>query len=428
MSKLNIAQVGCGGMGLRHLYGEVELKRVADCFELVAVCDRNLTSAQHVVAEAEKGLGVRPKIYTDFDDLLVSEQDLDAVDIVTDAGIHHVLAIKALQAGLHVAVEKPLGVSVRACLRMIDAAQAAGKVLLVEENHRRDPINRLVRAILDAGALGGTRLMHVAALGGVRHIPHGTAWRHLKNRGGFLLDYGVHDTDLFGYFLGNIDSVFAETRLWEKTRHTTFENPERPGAWGLSALYAHRVKEDVELAETMTCDSEDMSLGLIRFTSGAIGYYGKSIAAPGRGIGRGTIYCDGGSIELPGSRSGRPTSITLVGEQDPMPQEAVLDLVPDFQIDELTAPFFDGRRRLTSYRYSQGENDRKFIAMGLKDLADSIVEGRQPEVTGEVGLKAVALVYAMLESGHAQQAVSFVDVVTDRVNGYQQQINEAAGI
>ncbi len=131
MSKLKIAQVGCGGMGLRHLYGEVELKCVADSFDLVAVCDRNLTSAQHVAAEAEKGLGVRPKIYTDFDDLLGSERDLDAVDIVTDAGIHHVLAIKALQAGLHVAVEKPLGVSVRACLRMIEAAQAAGRVLLV---------------------------------------------------------------------------------------------------------------------------------------------------------------------------------------------------------------------------------------------------------------------------------------------------------
>ena len=109
-----------------------------------------------------------------------------------------------------------------------------------------------------------------------------------------------------------------------------------------------------------------------------------------------------------------------------MPQEAVLDLAPGFQVDDQTAPFFDGERQLTSYDFTFEERDRKFIAMGLMDLANAIREGREPEVTGRVGLNAVALIYAMLESGHLRQSVSFADVVEDRVNAYQQDINDHA--
>ena len=47
-------------------------------------------------------------------------------------------------------------------------------------------------------------------------------------------------------------------------------------------------------------------------------------------------------------------------------------------------------------------------------------------MTGEEGLDAVALSYAILESGHLVQPVSFDDVRSDRVNAYQQQINQAA--
>ncbi len=428
MANLRIAQVGCGGMGLRHLYGEVELQRRADSFDLVAVCDLNQSAADYVADEAEKGLGRRPKVYTDFEDMLDSERDLDAVDIVTDVGLHDRLTNMAFEAGLNVAVEKPMGVTVRACLRMMEAAEKAGKVLLVEENHRRDPVNRLVKAILDSGALGAPRLMHVASFSGTRRLPHGTAWRHIKNRGGYLLDYGVHDADLFLYFLGEIESVFAETRLWEQTRQTSREHTAEPGSWGLGAYYAHRVKEDLERAATLECTSEDMSLGLLRFSSGAIGYYGKSIAAPGQLLDTDVIYCGEGSIQLPGSRSGRPTRITRLEGREPISEEDVLSLAPDFELDDLTASFFDGRRRIASYDYGGAEIDRKFIAMGLKDLADSIEHGRQPEMSGQVGLDAVALCYALLESGHAGQRTLFADVAGDRVNAYQREVNEHAGI
>ena len=424
MAELQIAQVGCGGMGLRHLYGEVELKRVFDSFDLVAVCDVNLSAAEHVANEAEKGLGRRPRVYTSFDELLDKETSLDAVDIVTDVGLHHVLALKAFEAGLHVAVEKPLGLTVRACKRIIEAAGRAGKVLLVEENHRRDPVNRLVKAIIDGGVLGRPRLIYTASTSGSRTLPHTTAWRHIKLRGGYLLDYGVHDTDLFGFFMGEVDSVYAETRLWETSRYTT----ERTQLGPMAKFYAHRVKEDIERARTVETTSEDMALGLIRFKSGAIGHYTKTIAAPGQSTAADIIYCDEGSLKLPGSRSGRPTQVTMMGAERPLAARDVLGLVPGFELDDITAAFFRGRRRLSSYNMPYEKTDRKFIAMGLQDLAQAIAKGREPQVTGEAGLKAVALVYAMLESGHRKQAVSFDDIVEDRVNAYQQEVNHHAGL
>ena len=144
MDKIQIAQIGCGGMGLRHAFSYVELKKHADLFDLVALCDLNAEVAEHVALEAEKELGLKPRVYTDFDTMLSEEKHLDAVDVVTDVGLHHSLTIKALESGLHVSVEKPMAVSVKACLQMIEAAEKAGKILVVQENHRRDPIYRLV--------------------------------------------------------------------------------------------------------------------------------------------------------------------------------------------------------------------------------------------------------------------------------------------
>ena len=423
MADLQIAQVGCGGMGLRHLYGQLESKRVFGTFDYVAVCDLNASAAEHVAAEAERGLGKRPHVYTDFDEMLDKETGLDAVDIVTDAGLHHVLALKAFNAGVHVAVEKPLALTVRAGLKMIEAAERAGKVLSVSENYRRDPLNRLVKAVLDSRALGSPRLVFDISASGTRHMPHATAWRHLKLRGGYLLDYAVHAADLLLYFMGEVDRVYAETHLWERTRYV-----DEPQSESMKRFYRHRVKEAIERGGSVECTSEDMAVAVVRFKSGAIAQFAQTVAAPGERTGAGIVYCDNGSINLPGSRSGRALRVTRIGEDAYLSEEDTLDLVPEFRLDDTTAPLFDGQRRMSSYDIPFADIDRKLIALELEDFAGAIRDGREPEVTGRVGLDAVALTYAFLESGALHQAVAFADVAADRVNTYQQEINEAAGL
>lgn len=424
MAKLNIAQVGCGGMGLRHMYGEIELQRIHGTFDLIALCDFNESAANHVANVAEKGLGRRPKVYTNFDEMVDKEKNLDAVDIVTDVGTHHTIALKAFDAGLHVAVEKPLGVTVRACREMINAAKRAGKVLSVSENYRRDPLNRLMRALLDSGAIGERRLMLNILTWGTQVMPHTTAWRHLKNRGGYLLDYGVHETDLFLYFMGEVDTVHAETHLWEKERYSTKD----PIGATMAKYYRHRVKEDVERNEKVQTDSEDMVAAVIRFKSGAIGHFAMSIAAPGERTSNEIIYCSGGSVKLGGSRSGNPSKVTLPGETAPLDDKKILEMVPDFELNDLTASFFKDNRKLTSYDMTFPEADRTLLALELQDMAESVIDGREPEIPGQVGLDAVALVYSILESGHQGGPVSFADVAKDQINAYQTEANETAGL
>ena len=62
---IQLALIGCGGMGLRQLHGLIELKRCGfDTFHLVAVCDIKLDHATHVAGVAEAELGLKPRIYT----------------------------------------------------------------------------------------------------------------------------------------------------------------------------------------------------------------------------------------------------------------------------------------------------------------------------------------------------------------------------
>ena len=410
-------------MGLRHLYGQIESKRVFDSFDYVAVCDVARSAAEHVASEAEQGLGRRPTVYTDFDDMLSGERELDAVDVVTEAGLHHVLALQAFDAGKHVAVEKPLALTVRAGLKMIDGAERAGKVLSVFENYRRDPTYRLARAILDAGALGSPRLALYASVSGTRYMPAPSAWRHLKRRGGYLLDYAVHAADLLLYLLGDVDRVYAETHLWEPVRYL-----DEPLADELKPFYRHRVREEIERSGAVEVTSEDMAVAVLRFKSGAVGQFVQTAAAPGASTSMGTIFCDEGSIGLPGNRTGGALEITPIGDSAPLTETATLGLVPAFRLDKMTERLFEGQDRISSYEMSFPEIDRKLVALELEDFAEAIRSGGEPEVTGKKGLDAVALVYALLESGHLHQAVSFIDVAEDRVTAYQQETNEAVGL
>ena len=122
---LALGLVGCGGMGLRHIQGLVELQRAGiSPFELIAVCDARVEAATRAADMAEEGLGRRPEVHTGLDELLAGPtgQLLDAVDLVTDVGAHHSVGVKVLEAGKHLISEKPLGLTVKACRVMLDAA------------------------------------------------------------------------------------------------------------------------------------------------------------------------------------------------------------------------------------------------------------------------------------------------------------------
>ena len=411
---IRLALIGCGGMGLRHVCGLIELKRCGfDTVNLVAVCDLNAEHAAHVATVAQSELGNSPNIYSDLTQLLESEQNLDAIGLVTDPISHHSLACMAFEAGVHVMVEKPLGVTVRACHVMIDSASRNGCKLAVAENYRRDPMNRLVKAVLDAEIIGEPYLVFHNHITGGGSIMSGTLWRHQKRRGGYLIEMGVHYGDMLTYLLGDIQQVYAATAIFEAHRETK----------GTSPFYQHRLKNE---PTSMQPDAEDTAAATLILANGAYGQFTLSMAGHGRGMLKRQIFGANGSIDAPGDRSGNPIRLKL-DDGDELVGDSVLDLVPDFRLDTINQGLF-GFDRAGSYDVPYDATDQKLLAHEYQDFAEAIRNDRQPEVDGQGGLTATAFAYALCESGHLGRPVALSAVAADEVNAYQADINENAGL
>ena len=89
-------------------------------------------NAKSLADEAEAHFGDRPLVAANLEDL--SSWDVQAVDITTTPRYHHSLAIEALERGWHVMVEKPMGLTVRACHLIQKTAQTR-----LHEPIRRNP-------------------------------------------------------------------------------------------------------------------------------------------------------------------------------------------------------------------------------------------------------------------------------------------------
>jgi len=415
--RIPLAIVGCGGMGHRHLYGLAELESVGhNPFVLVAAVDPNAENARSLAVEATQRLGRAPQIVSDLAALARTVPDLQAIDLCTDPARHHSLAAEALGRGWHVMVEKPMGLTVRACQAMLAAeAQSAGRILSVAENYRRDPINRLARALLAAGAIGEPRLHLEQGVGGGDRI-FLTPWRHQKHASGLLVDVGVHYADMLEYFHGEVERVYAETRLHERIRY----RPEESGR-GAPGFYRRW-----PLPDAIEPTAEDAAYALLTFANGRVAQYTEDHAGHGRPLRQRLVYGSDGALELPGDRTGQPIRLfTRRGEC--WDDARLLEWVPDFRLDPVTAALYGGDR-LWRYDLAFAETDRKIIAIEYADFGAAIAAGATPEVTATQGARSVAICYAMLESGRLRQPVTLADVLAGKVSGYQAEIDAHLGL
>jgi predicted dehydrogenase len=412
MEKAPLAIVGCGGMGSRHLLGLKELQEAgAENVDLIAVCDLRRDNAEHLANEAETLLGRRPAVFERQDQMVAALPGLQGVVITTEAAAHHRVAVEAFDLGLHVLCEKPLGLTMRACNLILDAQQRSGKLLSIAENYRRDPMSRLTRALLDAGAIGAPRLLIDMSTGSGNAIII-TPWRHKKDSGGMLLDGGVHNADLMLYYFGDIQEVYARIALWEKTRY------KPTGGGGVSGFYERWYGE---MPESIEATAEDTVTAVLTFKNGAMGQWTQSYAMHGQGAGQRMIYGSLGSLVPGGTRNG-VSPVLKVDGRDEISGDALLDLVPDFHLDAITARLY-GADRLGSYNIPFPSADRKLLAIELYELAECILNGTRPEVDGPVGRRAVAMCYAAFESGMLNRPISLDEIEAGNVDSYEVEIN-----
>lgn len=420
MDALTLAIVGCGGMGTRHLYGLVEYAsliagryRDVPPVRLAAVCDPNERNAHLLADRAETGLGYRPQVVTSLDALFATVPGLDAIDLTTEPRLHHTLASQAFAAGKHVLVEKPVALTVAGCTRMMNDAAAAGRVLAVAENYRRDPLVRLTKALLASGTIGDPWMLIDANVSSGGRIVI-TPWRHKRLFGGTLLDVGVHNADLMLYYLGPVEQVSAQIALFDRVRHGRRETG--PGD-AIGQIYA---STSAGMPDEIEPDVEDSAFATLRFGSGTLGQWTLSHAGHGQGFGKKAIYGSRGSMDPAPPRSGRGPHVFLDGHRDTLSPDEMLALVPDFAVDEGTARLFGGHR-LAAYTMDYPSIDRKITATVLLDFARAIATHTAPEVGGQEARHAVAVVNALFESARLQRpvAVAAVEAGDPAVSGWQ---------
>lgn len=147
--KVNIALVGCGGMGGRHL---IALAENPQC-NLVAVCD---VAKQRYTAGLDKHqeiTGVRPAGYQDFREVL-DRADIDGIFVATPDHWHPLLAILGCKAGKDVYVEKPASPTVAEGRAMVEAGRRYGRVVQLGTQQRSMPVFQKAIELVHGGRIG----------------------------------------------------------------------------------------------------------------------------------------------------------------------------------------------------------------------------------------------------------------------------------
>lgn len=141
-------------------------------------------------------------------DALLARPDVEMVVVASPNRSHVPVGIRALQAGRHVVVDKPIAMDVPEAETLIEAADRAGRILSVYQNRRWDGDFQTVRSLLDDGALGAIDSIEARF---ERWGSVGEQWRELAGEaGGPLRDLGAHLVDQSLVLFGSARRVFAQ--------------------------------------------------------------------------------------------------------------------------------------------------------------------------------------------------------------------------
>ena len=346
---INSAIVGCGVIGPTHANALQSLH--SEGARLVAFADEVPSKAEALAAK----YGAEAK---SFDDVL-ADPGIDAVHICVPSGLHAALGVRALEAGKHVVVEKPMDITLAACDELLAAQRESGKRLAVISQHRFDKASVDVKAALDAGLLG--RMVYAESqvpwYRSQEYYDSGD-WRGTwaLDGGGAAMNQGVHNADLIRWLCGPVETVYAQART----------------------LAHERIETEDVLAATLT------------FASGAVGSFAASTALyPGFAVKVG-IYGTEGSAIIEGDMLHTLTTKSGVsGGGEPMPDHAL---------------------QMAGGGTKAAASDPAAIWGGaheaqIADFLQCCRTGTTPVVDGIEGRKAVELVLAIYESARTSQVV-----------------------
>lgn len=347
--------IGCGRISPKHI--EAVINNYPDA-KLIAISDLVLEKTDQAIAFYQSYIGdnnleievQQIKKYQDYQELL-SDQEIDIVLVATESGYHARITMDVLNAGKHAIVEKPMALSICDAEQMISLAREKGLKLAVCHQNRFNPTIQELRKALAAGRFG--KLIHaVASIRWNRNQAyfnmdnwHGT----LDLDGGILMNQCIHNIDILRWMMGDIDRLYAESDTFLR---------------------------DIE--------TEDTAMGVIRFKNGAIGVI------------EGTVCVYPENLEETFNIFGEKGTVRVTG--------IALNKIIDWKFSD-NGPGEEEIMKKMSYTtesvYGYGHN------LLLKDMIESIREGREPLINGIEGKKAIEVVLGIYKSVHTRIPLQF---------------------
>lgn len=389
---IKLATVGTGGIARAHMAGYKAIQgKAPDLFEVAAVCDAVPAAAESFAQAVAEFQGKTPRVYSKVEEMLSAEQ-LDACDVCSPHYLHHTLGCTIMEAGVNVMIEKPIGITIKATKKLIEARDKTGKILATAENIRRQPGPRTAKWAIQEQDLIGKPMQFFIQLG--RHWePRADSpwhWRAamLLGGGGLAIDSGAHFCDTMRFLFGDVESVYGQT-------------------------FKHRGGTLLKDGQPAPDDREDSFIATLNFRSGLVGVWAFGDSLPGATYNNVIYYGTKGALVDPGDPFHGPR---MTGEfkfadgtgrtMGNVYREYMAELGPKGQQEVFPFGLTDG------------------FALEVYDFVTAVRDNRQPEVTAEHGMWAKAIAQTLYESATRGELVKVQDVVDGRIDDYQRPINE----
>ncbi|WLW50582.1 Gfo/Idh/MocA family protein [Streptomyces sp. YU58] len=255
---LGVAVVGFGWMGRVHTQAYA---RVLHHYPHLGVRPELVAVAEEVPGRAEEAAAQYGFTSTARDwREVAADPGVRAVSITAPNFLHREIGVAMAEAGKHIWIEKPVGLTAADARAVADAVAKAGVQGAVGFNYRNAPAVETARELIASGELGTVTHARIRLFSDYAAHPEGAlTWRYERERGGsgVLGDLASHGADLARYLLGDLASLTADTAVFV---------PERARPTGATAGHSRASGGALGPVE-----NEDYVNCLLRFASGARG-------------------------------------------------------------------------------------------------------------------------------------------------------------
>jgi predicted dehydrogenase len=220
---IKFAVVGSGYIGKRH----ASMIQGNESCKLVALCD----------TKDQKDLGLElykeALFFNSIEEMLAAGLEIDVVSIASPNGLHEEHALKALDAGCHVVIEKPMALSKAGCEKIIFKALQKHKQVFCVMQNRYSPPSVWLKEILEQGLLGKIYMVQINCYWNRddryykpdSETGRPTGWHGTKDLdGGTLFTQFSHFVDLMYWYFGDITNIQTKFVDFNHLLSTDFED------------------------------------------------------------------------------------------------------------------------------------------------------------------------------------------------------------